>query len=120
MPRIPTLADFLGMRPVASHDVGEDARLGAWMAQRGIPAEDLTVYNMLGAMNAGAERDPSGHWPSQFKRENHPNLVVGGFNTKTGARVPGTPLAASVQELIDKGWEPATARQLWASVKGQQ
>lgn len=104
------------VQPVASHDVGEDARLGAWMQQRGIPPEDLTVYNMLGAMNAGVERDPSGHWPSTFKRENHPNLVVGGFNTKTGERVPNAPLARSLQELIDLGWEPDTARRLWASV----
>ncbi len=117
-----TLIDWSALlKPVASHEVGEDARLGKWMKARDVPPEDLEVYDMLGAMKAGVERDPvGGHWPSDFKRENHPNFVVGGFNTKTGERVPGSPLAKSMQELIDKGWEPETAKQLWASVQGKK
>lgn len=105
------------LTPAVSHEVGDDARLGAWMQQRRLDPRELLVYDLLGAMKAGVERDPvRGHWPSDFKRDNHPDLVVGGFNTKTGQRVPGAPLATSLQELIDKGWEPATARRLWASV----
>lgn len=111
------LAALGGMKPVASHEVGEDARLGRWMQERQIDPRELKVYDFLGAMKSGAERDSSGHWPSDFKRDNHPALVVGGFHTRTGKRVPGAPLAASVQELIELGWEPATAQQLWASVQ---
>jgi len=87
------------------------------MQDRGIDPRELDVYDYRAAMMAGASPDASGHWPSEFKRDNHPNLVVGGFNTKTGARVPGTPLAKSVDELIRLGWEPEAARQLWESVK---
>lgn len=87
------------------------------MDQRGIDPRELEVYDFLGAMNANAERDRVGHWPSDFKRESHPNFVVGGFNTKTGERVAGAPLARSVQELVQLGWEPETAKRLWLSVQ---
>lgn len=70
-------------------------------------------YDYRSAMMAGATPDATGHWPSQFKRAGHPNEVVGGFNTRTGERVPGAPLARSVDELVALGWEPATAQELW-------
>lgn len=105
-----TLLDFT-MRPVASHP--DEAVFQQWMAAQNIDPRELDVYDFRSALMAGATRDASGHWPSQFKRESHPNLVVGGFNTKTGERVPGTPLAKSVDELISLGWEPATAAALW-------
>lgn len=112
------------MRPVASHP--PEARFQEWMRERGIDPRELEVYDFRRAMLAGAERGSSGHWSSDYKhdytnypemqasdRRTHPALIVGGFHTKTGARVPGAPLARSVQELIDLGWEPATAQQLW-------
>lgn len=105
------------MRPVASHDAGEDAKLAQWMAQRQVDPRELEVYDFLSAMKAGADRDETGHWPSDFKRDNHPDLVVGGFHTRTGERVKSAPLAKSLQELIAKGWAPETAQKLWASVQ---
>jgi len=115
MPRQPrrTLRDIL--QPVASHP--PEQQFQAWMTERGIDPRELDVYDFRSAMMAGAERDASGHWPSDFKRGNHPNLVVGGFHTKTGQRVPGAPLASGVQELIDLGWEPQAAERLWATVQ---
>jgi hypothetical protein len=74
-------------------------------------------YDYRAAWRAGATPDPTGHWPSDFKKAGHPNMVVGGFNVQTGERVPGTPLAKSVEELIQQGWDPATARQLWSTVQ---
>lgn len=74
-------------------------------------------YDYRSAMAAGARPDATGHWPSTFKQAGHPNEIVGGFNTRTGERVPGAPLARSLNELIALGWEPATAKQLWASVQ---
>lgn len=109
------------MRPVASHPPEMDfQRWYTDMAQQydlnPNPDDPTQFYDYRRAMMAGASPDEGGHWPSAFKREGHPNMVVGGFNVQTGQRVPGAPLARSVQELIDLGWEPATARQLWASV----
>ncbi len=103
------------MRPVASHP--PEAQFQSWMGDQGIDPRELDVYDFRSAMMAGAQPDQTGHWPSDFKRDNHPNLVVGGFHTRTGQRVPGAPLARSLQELIDLGWEPATASQLWQSVQ---
>ncbi len=111
-----TLGQLLApMRPVASHP--PEAAFQSWMTEQGIDPRELDVYDFRSAMMAGAQPDESGHWPSDFKRDNHPSLVVGGFNTKTGQRVPSAPLARSVEELIDMGWEPATAQQLWKSVR---
>ena len=94
-----------------------EAAFQQWVQANRIDPRELDVYDFRSAMQAGAKRDASGHWPSEFKRENHPNLVVGGFNTKTGQRVPSAPLAGSVQELIRLGWAPEDAAQLWASVQ---
>lgn len=55
------------------------------------------------------------HWPSEAKAKGHPNRVVGGFDTVTGERVPGTPRARTVDELISLGWEPTTAHQLMST-----
>lgn len=68
-------------------------------------------YDYRGAFRANAAPDASGHWPSQFKRAGHPNEIVGGFNTRTGERAPGTP-RASEQELVTLGWDAATAKRL--------
>lgn len=109
-----TLMQLLG-KPAVSHP--PEAEFQAWMKTNRIDPREMEVYDFRKAMMAGATRDESGHWPSDFKKENHPNLVVGGFNTKTGQRVPGAKLASSVQELIELGWEPETAAQLWSKVK---
>jgi hypothetical protein len=76
------------------------------------PNPEGQFYDYRAAFKAGAEPDSvGGHWPSQFKQAGHPNEVVGGFNTRTGERVPGTRQASEV-ELVRLGWDPVTAKQL--------
>lgn len=72
------------------------------------PSPEGQFYDYRAAFKAGAEPGPDGHWPSAFKLEGHPNEVVGGFNTRTGARVPGT-RQASADELVEKGWDQSAA-----------
>ena len=110
-----TMSNLLGsMKPAVSHP--PEREFQNWLRDNDIDPRELEVYDFRQAMMAGAKRDESGHWPSDFKYETHPDIVVGGFHTKTGQRVPGAPLAGSVDELIRLGWEPKTARQLWGSV----
>jgi hypothetical protein len=78
------------------------------------PDDPQQFYDYRAAFKAGAKPDASGHWPSDFKRAGHPNMVVGGFNAQTGERVLGTPVASEA-ELIKLGWDPATAKRLAAS-----
>lgn len=74
--------------------------------------EDDEFYDYDAARKAGVTGpDASGHWPSDFKKEGHPNLVVGGFNTKTGERVPGTKHGTK-KELLDSGWDEESAERL--------
>ena len=128
MPQLALQMALRDMKPVASHP--PEAEFQQWMRDQRIDPREMEVYDFRAAMMAGAKRDESGHWPSNFKYDftdapemvatdlrTHPNIVVGGFHTKTGRRVPGAKLASSEQELIDLGWEPQTARQLWASVR---
>lgn len=75
------------------------------------PDDPSQFYDYRSAFKAGASPDASGHWPSQFKKPGHPNEIVGGFNTRTGERVPGTPRAGE-RELVAQGWEPAAAKRL--------
>ena len=113
--KAPTMSDLLGsMKPAVSHP--PEREFQNWLQDNDIDPRELEVYDFRQAMMAGAKRDESGHWPSDFKYETHPDIVVGGFHTKTGQRVPTAPLAGSVDELIRLGWEPKTARQLWDSV----
>ena len=108
-------------RPVRSHP--PEAEFQQWyrqMADRyGLtrdPDAPEHQYDYRVAMMAGDQPDVMGHWPSQVKDEGHPTEVVAGFNTRTGQRVPGAPLAGSVEEMIILGWEPKTAHRLWKSV----
>lgn len=45
-------------------------------------------YDYRAAFQAGAEPSPDGHWPSQFKGEEHPNRYVNGQDTRTGGPMP--------------------------------
>ncbi len=69
-------------------------------------------YDYRAAFRAGAQPNETGHWPSQFKREGHENLVVGGYDTRTGKRVAGTPRINDVEELVKRGWAREDAQQL--------
>ncbi len=48
------------------------------------PDDPLHQYDYRAAYQTGAKPDASGHWPSTFKKEGHPNLIVGGMDTRTG------------------------------------
>lgn len=57
------------------------------------PDNPLHYYDYRGAFKAGAApTEESGwHWPSEFKREGHPNLIVDGRDTRTGESVSFPP-----------------------------
>lgn len=56
-------------------------------------------YDWRGAFKAGARavmgEDGRPHWPSEYKRIGHPNLVVDGQSTRPDVPSPGTPNAAA-------------------------
>lgn len=82
------------------------------------PDDPSQFYDYRAAYLAGAKPNASGHWPSQFKKAGHPNEIVGGFNTRTGDRMPGFP-RATFGNLIDLGWAPETAQRLDAMPEPQ-
>lgn len=103
-------------QPMASH--ATEGEFQEWYADKaragGLntdPDDPSQFYDYRSAMKAGASPDVTGHWPSTFKKAGHPNEIVGGFNTRTGERVPGTP-QASEQELIRLGWDAAFAKRV--------
>jgi hypothetical protein len=56
-------------------------------AERGLnpnPDDPQHFYDYRAAFLSGAAPDESGHWPSKFKTEGHPRMVLDGINTKTG------------------------------------
>ena len=70
---------------------GEEAEFQSWYSgiskKTGLnpdPDDPNHFYDYRAAHKAGAMPDKTGHWPSQFKREGHPRMVVDGVNTKTG------------------------------------
>lgn len=52
------------------------------------PDDPLHYYDYREAYLADATPDAEGHWPSEFKKEGHPRMVVDGVNTKTGKKIP--------------------------------
>jgi hypothetical protein len=76
------------------------------------PDDPLQQYDYRAAFRQGIRPPPpGGHWPSPNKAAGHPNLIVGGFHTQTGERVPGTPRADEA-ELVRLGWAPEDAARL--------
>lgn len=62
-----------------------------WAAKLGIdpnPDNPQHYYDYRAAWLDGATPDETGHWPSKFKLEGHPNLIVDGIDTRTGEPVP--------------------------------
>lgn len=73
---------------------GDEAAFQQWYAARaqalGLnpnPDDPQHFYDYRAAFRAGAEPDASGHWPSQFKLEGHPRLILDGVDTRTGEKV---------------------------------
>ncbi len=50
------------------------------------PDDPQHFYDYRAAYKAGAGPDETGHWPSAYKQEGHPRMVIDGVNTKTGKR----------------------------------
>lgn len=48
------------------------------------PDDPQHFFDYRAAFREGAEPDQSGHWPSKYKREGHPRLVIDGIDTRTG------------------------------------
>lgn len=68
------------------------------------PDDPLHYYDWRGAYKAGATPDAAGHWPSIFKLEGHPNLVINGVDTRTGNPVSPQPQVSApdlLMQLID-------------------
>ena len=80
--------------PVIRDGVDED-EFRKWYAERakkwGLspdPDDPKHFYDYRAAFENGAEPDPKdGHWPSEYKLEGHPNLIVDGKDTRTGEPV---------------------------------
>jgi hypothetical protein len=79
------------------------------------PDDPRQQYDYRAAFRAGAEpTEESGwHWPSEFKQEGHPNLIVEGRDTRTGERSDPRLRAISKEPERDKGFlgsllEPTT------------
>lgn len=65
-----------------------------WAAKLGLdpnPDAKEHYYDWRGAYKEGATPDAEKHWPSKFKLEGHPNLIVNGQDTRTGKPVMATP-----------------------------
>jgi hypothetical protein len=82
---------------VARVPAGDEAAFQRWYSNKASkhrlnpnPDAPDQLYDYRAAFRAGSEPDASEHWPSEFKKPGHPNEIVGGFNTRTGAREPGT------------------------------
>ena len=61
-----------------------------WASRLGLnrdPDDPQHFYDYRSAFKAGAQPDAMGHWPSQFKMEGHPRLILNGIDTRTGQGV---------------------------------
>jgi ABC-type amino acid transport substrate-binding protein len=120
-----TLSDLItGGRPVRAggpEQAFDEAAFRKWYAEwatreRMNPDPDAPgqLYDYRAAFSQGVvpPRTSQGeHWPSLNKAAGHPNEIVGGFNTRTGERAPGT-VQASEADLVRLGWDAATAKRM--------
>lgn len=79
------------VKPGVEQVVPDEDKFQKWYAERakyfGLnpdPDHPEHYYDYRAAFLAGAEPDETGHWPSEFKKERHPNLIIGGIDTRTG------------------------------------
>ena len=71
------------------------------------PFHPLHYYDYFAAYKQGVRNpDKNGHWPSKFKTEGHPRMVLDGVNTKTGEKaVPRSKTKGFWQQIQSKMWE---------------
>lgn len=103
-PKIEQLLLERMMKDSSSH---EDAAFRQWYStvaqQQGLdsnPDAPEHFYDYRAAHEAGAAPDDSGHWPSTFKKEGHPQLYVDGQDTRTGEPIP-KPMASHMAQPAD-------------------
>lgn len=65
------------------------------------PDDPKHFYDYRAAFKADAAPDASGHWPSKFKQEGHPNMVIDGIDTRTGE--PVDPMIVRNVQGVDVG-----------------
>jgi len=73
------------------------------------PDDPRHFYDYRAAYQTGVRGpDETGHWPSQFKTEGHPNLVIGGVDTRTGQPIEKKPIpmAQPQQPLLPSETSP--------------
>jgi len=76
-------------------------------------------YRALYEETGKLEPDATGHFPSKFKLEGHPNMIVDNINTKTGKSVGGTPRGKVVQGIEEPDYK-FTDDPTWGTVLSQK
>ena len=100
---------YAAANPQMSDEEAEEAFqewYGGWAKKAHLhpdPYHPKHYYDYKAAWKAGAEpeasrEDFSYHWPSEFKLEDHPRMVVDGVNTKTGEK-EGATFTPTLDEL---------------------
>ena len=95
-----------------------------WAQETGInpdPDDPLHFYDYRGAYRAQVYPTPGStgewHWPSTFKLPGHPNLIVGGVDTRTGLPVVEKDFWTVADEVV--ATQPPTAKEDFWSVANQ-
>lgn len=66
------------------------------------PDDPSHFYDYRAAYQAGAQPDKEGHWPSEFKKEGHPRLVLDAIDTRTGQPVQNEPQKSLWDQYLEK------------------
>uniref|UniRef100_A0A6M3J2B6 Putative methyltransferase n=1 Tax=viral metagenome TaxID=1070528 RepID=A0A6M3J2B6_9ZZZZ len=109
-----TEKDWEAFEPHSAERTGQsDSEFNKWYGtiakQTGLspdPDDPRHHYNYRAAYSAGVQGpDTSGHWPSRFKSQDHPNRFVNGIDTITGQPVqaPKLPEGFEIESPSDLG-----------------
>ncbi|MFA6927150.1 MAG: hypothetical protein WCQ69_09150, partial [Bacteroidales bacterium] len=81
-------------------------------------------YDYRSAFKAGAWPDETGHWPSEYKLEGHPRMVIDGVNTKTGERHVDASFQSESPDVVStpalQGKQPSTSIAPYQGKKPQE
>lgn len=109
-------------KALAEQQQAHEAKFQAWYkeqaAKTGLdldPDNKLHHYDYRAAYDAGVTGpDSTGHWPSDFKDDQHPRRILNGMDTKSGQIVADTSYTGPMQEGMERPggisgtWEPET------------
>lgn len=65
------------------------------------PDDPRHFYDYRAAFKVGVEPDETGHFPSEFKKEGHPNQIIDGIDTITGEPTQELLKSKSIQDYSD-------------------